>query len=41
MGRAQVETFPLVFERMRRHAQDTLAGIADEVIEPDARRRPR
>lgn len=41
MDRAQVENFVLAFERISRHAQDTLAGIADEVIELDARRRPR
>lgn len=40
MDRAQVETFVLAFERISRHAQDTLAGIADEVIELDARRDP-
>ena len=39
MHRAQVETFVLAFERISRHAQDTLAGIADEVVELDARRR--
>ena len=41
MGRAQVERFVLPFERISRHAQDTLAGIADEVIELDAKRCPR
>ncbi|OGT54601.1 MAG: kinase [Gammaproteobacteria bacterium RIFCSPHIGHO2_12_FULL_63_22] len=41
MDRAQVEDFVLAFERISRHAQDTLAGIADEVIELDSRRRPR
>ena len=40
MDRAQVERFVLAFERISRHAQDTLAGIADEVIELDAQRRP-
>lgn len=40
MDRAKVETFVLAFERISRHAQDTLAGIADEVIELDAKRRP-
>ena len=39
MHRAQVETFVLAFERITRLAQDTLAGIADEVVELDARRR--
>lgn len=41
MDRAQVEKFVLAFERISRHAQGTLAGIADEVIELDSRRRPR
>jgi len=41
MDRAQVDSFVLAFERISRHAQDTLAGIADEVIELDAQRRPR
>jgi D-glycerate 3-kinase len=40
MDRAQVEHFVLAFERISRHAQDTLAGIADEVIGLDALRRP-
>lgn len=40
MDRAQLEHFVLAFERISRHAQDTLAGIADEVIELDAQRRP-
>lgn len=40
MDRAQLETFVQAFERISRHAQDTLAGLADEVIELDARRRP-
>ena len=40
MDRAQVESFVLAFERISRHAQDMLAGIADEVIELDAKRRP-
>lgn len=41
MDRAQLEKFVLAFERISRHAQDTLASIADEVIELDAKRRPR
>jgi len=40
MDRAQVDDFILAFERISRHAQDTLAGIADETIELDERRRP-
>jgi hypothetical protein len=40
MDRAQVDAFILAFERISRHAQDTLAGIADETIELDERRRP-
>lgn len=41
MDRAQVDSFVLAFERISRHAQATLAGTADEVIELDANRRPR
>lgn len=41
MDRAQVEAFVLAFERISRHAHDTLAGLADEVIELDAHRRLR
>lgn len=41
MGRAQVNDFVQAFERVSRHAQETLAGLADDVIELDAMRRPR
>ncbi len=41
MDRTRVKEFVLAFERISRHAQATLAGIADEVIELDAHRRPR
>lgn len=41
MDRMQVEAFVLAFERISRHAQNELAGLADEVIELDALRRPR
>lgn len=40
MDRAQLDEFVQVFERTSRHAQRCLAGIADEVIELDAARRP-
>lgn len=40
MDRAQLERFVLAFERISRHAQDTLAGIADETIALDERRNP-
>ena len=41
MDRMQVDAFVLAFERISRHAQDTLAGVVDEVIALDALRRPR
>jgi len=40
MDRGQLEVFVQAFERISRHAQQTLAGLADEVIELDALRRP-
>ncbi|HEX5693403.1 MAG TPA: kinase, partial [Arenimonas sp.] len=40
MSRAQVDRFVLFFERTSRQAQRTLPGMADEVIELDADRRP-
>ena len=41
MNREQVDDFVQAFERISRHTQATLAGIADGVIELDAMRRPR
>ncbi len=41
MDREQVQAFVQAFERISRHAQETLADLANEVIELDAQRRPR
>lgn len=41
MSRADVNRFVLLFERISRHAQASLPGLADRVIELDAERRAR
>lgn len=40
MDRAQLDEFVQVFERVSRHAQHSLGGIADAVLALDAERRP-